>query len=216
MDTDTLAEKMRPTLTLKKRPAAPAPADAAVESPLAAVIEPQPEPTLPIAKPPKASKAAKPSAKELKEARAAANRLLGQEQYARRAAYLLKMGPIVQAYLNDQPLMRDTMVVDGVECLRPLVIGVHKTFLAQLLSLPEAQGCSNTVINDLIKAVMEAHVRKLQYMHGLLKFPHRFDLEGNPAGVIGDELRKRIQARLHKLNQKLAKKHQPEADSATS
>ncbi|SER71841.1 ProQ/FINO family protein [Giesbergeria anulus] len=205
---------MRPTLTLKKRPAAPAPSDAAEEPPPADAAALQPAP-MPTENQPKASKAAKPSAKELKEARAAANRLLGQEQYARRAAYLSKMEPIVQAHLNNQPLMRDTMVVDGVECLRPLVIGVHKTFLAQLLSLPEAQGCSNTVINDLIKAVMEAHVRKSQYMHGLLKFPHRFDLEGNPAGVVGDELRKRVQARLHKLSQKKAK-HQPEADSATS
>ena len=215
MDTYALAEKMRPTLTLKKRPAALAPADAAVEPPSAdaAVLQPAPMPT---ENPPKASKAAKPSAKELKEAKTEANRLLNEEQQARRAAQLLTMAPIVQAYLNDQPLMRDTVVVDGVECLRPLAIGVHKTFLAQLLSLPEAQGCSNTVINDLIKAVMEAHVRKLQYMHGLLKFPHRFDLEGNPAEVIGDELRRRIQTRLHKLNQKLAKKHQPEADSATS
>lgn len=205
---------MRPTLTLKKRPAALAPADAAVEPPPvdAAALQPAPMPT---ENPPKVSKAAKPSAKALKEARTEANRLLGQEQYARRAAYLSKMEPIVQAHLNDQPLMRDTVVVDGVECLRPLAIGVHKTFLAQLRSLPEAQGCSNTVINDLIKAVMEAHVRKLQYMHGLLKFPHRFDLEGNPADAIGDELRRRIQTRLHKLSQKKAK-HQPEADSATS
>ena len=204
---------MRPTLTLKKRPAAPAPSDAVVEPSLvdAAVLQPAP---MPAENPPKVSKAAKPSAQAVKAARAEANRLLNEEQQARRAAQLLTMAPIVQAYLNDQPVMRDT-VVDGVECLRPLVIGVHKTFLAQLLSLPEAQGCSNTVITDLIKAVMEAHVRKSQYMHGLLKFPHRFDLEGNPADVIGDELRRRIQTRLHKLSQKKAK-HQPEADSATS
>ena len=211
----TLAEKMRPTLTLKKRPAVSAPTDTTVEPARATAIEPQPELPLPAEKPPKAGKAAKPSAKELKEAQAAANRLIGQEDAARRAAYLLKMKPIVQAYLNNQPVMRDIVEVDGVECLRPLTIGVHKTFLAQLHSQPGAQGCSKTVLNDLIKVVMHVHVKKLQYMQGLVKFPHRFDLDGNPAEAIGDELKKDIQAQLNKRSQKRkAKKQEP--DSATS
>lgn len=174
---------MRPTLKLKNRSTAPV----AATSIIAAV-----EPPAQAAESPKASKAAK-------EARANANRLLNEEQKSLRAAQMLKLEPVVRNYLLNQPLVRDTVLLDGVEYLRPLAIGVHKTILAYLRSLPEAENCSNTVINALVKSVMEAHVAKLQYRQGLLKFPHRFNLDGSQADIIGDKQRAIIQKLLNKL-----------------
>ena len=89
--------------------------------------------------------------------------------------------------------MSDTVQVDDVECLRPLALGVHKIFLAQLRTMPEAEGCSNLLITDAIKSVMYAHVAKPQYLSGMLKFEHRFTLEGNPAEPIDENQRARAQ-----------------------
>ena len=183
---------MRPTLTLKKRPAVDL---IKADEPIEVKKSVQVTETENL---PKAIKASKQSEKFIKEARAEANRLLGQEQYARRAANLLKMKPIVQEYLNSQPLMREIVKIDDVECLRPLAIGVHKTFLAHLRGLPEAQDCSSTVINELMKGVIEKHVAKLQYKNGLLKFSNRFNLDGSSSDVISDEIKNRIKKRMDK------------------
>ncbi|WP_145995381.1 ProQ/FINO family protein [Macromonas bipunctata] len=150
----------------------------------------QPAPTA------KAAKAKKPTPEERKAAKDAqteANRRLNEEQRARRAAQGRKLRPFVKSHIYSYAVMSDTVQVDDVECLRPLALGVHKIFFAQVRAMPESEGCSNLLIADAIKSVMYAHVAKPQYLSGMLKFEHRFTLEGNPAEPIDENQRARAQ-----------------------
>lgn len=182
---------MRPTLTLKKKPS---------PAPLAPVATPA-EPVQP-AEPAKAAKQSPKAAQEAKEARAAANRLLNEEQHARRLAQWDQLKPLVDAYCSDQSLLRETVLVDGVKCFRPLAVGVHKTILAWLREQPQTLGCSNILLTDLIKAALAPHVAKPPYLAGLLKFQDRFDLDGNPAGVVEDKHRARAEKAWQRLQTK--------------
>ena len=134
---------MRPTLTLKKKPS-PAPL-----APVAIPAEPV-QPAEP-AKPVEPAKQSPKEAQAAKEARAAANRLLGQELADRRRAYSDKLKPLLEAYFSDKAILRETVLIDGVECLRPLAVGIHKTVFAWLREQPDAQGASNTLLMDLSK-----------------------------------------------------------------
>lgn len=102
-------------------------------------------------------------------------------------------------------MFRETVLVDGVECFRPLAIGVHKTILAWLRQQPETLGCSNTLLIDLIKAALGPHVAKLPYLAGLLKFQDRFDLDGNAVGVVEDKHRARAEKAFRKISVNAAK-----------
>ena len=186
---------MRPILSLKKKPA-PAPADAVTPQPVEPAVSVQPADST---QPAKAAKPSPQEAKEAKEARTAANRLLNEAQHARRLAQWDRLKPLVEAYCADQALFRETVLVDGVECLRPLAIGVHKTLFAWLREQPDAQGASNILLMDLIKAVLRPHVAQPRYLAGLLKFQDRFDLDGNAAGVVEDQHKARAQKAWQKL-----------------
>ena len=188
---------MRPTLTLKKKPV-PAPL-----VPVATPAEPaqpvEPAVSVPPVDSTKPAKPAKQSPQTEKEARTAANRLLNEAQHARRLAQWDRLKPLVEAYCSDQALFRETVLVDGVECLRPLAIGVHKTLFAWLREQPDAQGASNILLMDLIKAVLRPHVAQPRYLAGLLRFQNRFDLDGNAAGVVEDKHKARAEKALQKL-----------------
>lgn len=154
---------------------------------------------------PKAAKAKKPTPEELKAAKDAkteANRRLNEEQQARRTAKVRKLRSFVKRYIYSHAVMSDTVQVDDVECLRPLALGVHKIFLAQLRAMPEAEGCPSQLITGAIKSVMHIHVAKPKYLKGILKFEHRFTLEGNPADPI-DESHK---ARAREMQQQRRRK----------
>ncbi|MFW9595063.1 MAG: hypothetical protein ACMV1D_06155, partial [Macromonas sp.] len=183
---DLHTPNMRPVLSLKKRPAAPAAAVVAAEVAPTLAPEPiavaQPVPAAAEPQPVKAAKAKKPSPQELKaakEAKAAANRRLGEEQHAHRMAQSRKLRPFVKAYLYGHAVLRDTVQVDDVPCLRPLAVGVHKTLFARLRALPETEGCSNILLYDTISSLMHAHISRRAYLNGMLKLDHRVDLEGN-------------------------------------
>jgi hypothetical protein len=186
---------MRPILTLKKKPSPvpPSPLEPVAESAPSSLAAPAalPEPV-------NAAQPAKPSSQEAKQAQVAANRLVNEELRARRRAGAERIKPMVDAYVADHPMFNQTVWVEGVECLRPLAIGVHKTILAWLREQPEALGCSNTLLIDLIKAALEPHVIKPPYLAGLLKFQHRFDLDGNATGVVEDKHRARVERALQK------------------
>jgi hypothetical protein len=197
---------MRPTLTLKKKPA-PAPL-----APVATVAEPvQPvEPAVSVqpaepAKPVEPAKAAKPSfkevqaAKEAKAARAEANRLLAQERAASRRAGTERLKPLLDAYWADQAILHDTVLIDGVECLRPLAVGTHKTLLAWLRAQPQADGCSNTLLYDLVKDLLEPHVAQPPYLAGLLHCPDRFHLDGSVARPVAEPHKARARKVLKKV-----------------
>lgn len=212
---------MRPVLSLKKRPAAPAiaaeaaptpaPEPIAVAQPVAAIDAAEPQPV-------KAAKAKKPSPQELKaakEAKAAANRRLGEEQHAHRMAQSRKLRPFVKAYLYSHAVLRDTVRVDDVPCLRPLAVGVHKTLFARLRALPETEGCSNILLYDTISSLMHAHISRRAYLNGMLKLDHRVDLEGNVAGSIDEFQRARALKRHHKQQQHVQAPNPPDTTPLT-
>lgn len=200
---------MRPTLTLKKKPA-PAPADTVPPATQPAEPVKASEPIAP-AETPQPANAAKPvklspqEAKAAREALAEANRLLGQELSARRRACSEKIKPLLAAYLADKAILRKTVLVDGVECLRPLAVGIHKTIFAWLREQPDALGASNTLLMDLIKAVLGPHVAQPCYLAGLLNCHDRFDLDGAVAGPVADKQKVRAEKAWRKLQQPAAK-----------
>lgn len=157
------------------------------------------------AKPVEPAKAAKPSfkevqaAKEAKEARAAANRLLAQERAASRRAGTERVKPLLDAYWADQAILHDTVLIDGVECLKPLAVGTHKTILAWLRAQPQAEGCSNTLLYDLVKDLLEPHVAKPHYLAGLLHCPDRFHLDGSVARPVAEPHKARARKVLKKV-----------------
>lgn len=193
---------MRPTLTLKKKSA---PAPAATVTPAAQPTEPvkAAEPIVHAVPPPptKAVKLSPQQAKAAKDARAEANRLLGQELAARRRACSEKVKPLLEAYLSDKAILRETVLVDGVECLRPLAVGIHKTIFAWLREQPDAQGASNTLLMDLIKAVLGPHVAQPRYLAGLLNCQDRFDFDGAVADPVADKQKARAEKAWRKLQQ---------------
>ena len=188
---------MRPILTLKKKPAPDLLASVAIP---AEPVQPA-EPAKPV-EPAKAAKQSPNEAQAAKEARAAANRLLGQELADRRRAYSEKLKPLLEAYFSDKAILRETVLIDGVECLRPLAVGIHKTIFAWLREQPDAQGASNTLLMDLIKAVLGLHVAQPKYLAGLLNCQDRFDLDGNATGVVKDKQRERAEKAWKKVQNK--------------
>ena len=179
----------RPKLTLKKSNSAPVVTVNKVPTvtvktvkavnPIQTVKAVKPEPVKKSVKPPKPV--------QQKELKRLENIRLNAEETARRKAQLEKAKPLVDAYFSDRTVFRDTVLIDGVECLRPLVIGARKTMFAFFKSHPDLQDCTNTVLNDLISEVLEAHVAKPQYIAGLVKFNERFDLDGNPVDAISEK-----------------------------
>ncbi len=188
---------MRPTLTLKKNPS---------PAPQPPVAEPVPPAVVPAA-PPEPTQAAKPAklspqqANDAKQARAEANRLLAQELAARRRAGTERVKPLLDAYWAEQAILHDTVLIDGVECLKPLAVGVHKTLLAWLRAQPQAEGCSNTLLYDLVKALLGSHVAQPRYLAGLLHFSERFHLDGSVSGPVADQQKARAQKAWRKLQQ---------------
>ena len=100
-------------------------------------------------------------------------------------------------------LKTTTILVGGVECLRPLAVGIHKTIFAWLRAQPDAQGASNTLLMDLIKAVLGPHVAQPQYLSGLLNCQDRFDLDGAVTGPVAGQQKARAQKAWQKI-QKMA------------
>lgn len=199
---------MRPILTLKKK------LSPVLPSPLETVAEPAPPPLAePVASPEpvNADQPVKLSPQEAKQARLAANRLVNEELRARRRAGAERLQPLVDAYVASHPMFNQTVWVEGVECLKPLAIGIHKAILTWLRQQPEALGCSSSLLIDLIRSALESHVIKPSYLAGLMKFQDRFDLDGNPNGIVKDKHR----ARAKKMLQKQQALPAGEADATT-
>lgn len=182
----------RPKLTLKKPNSAPvvtvnqAPAVTVktikIVNPVKAVKvvkAVKPEPVKKSVKPPKPI-----PQKELKRLE---NIKLNEEETSRRKAQIEKAKPLIDAYIADKNVFCDTVLIDGVECLRPLMIGARKIIFSFFKSHPDLQDCTNTVINDLLSEVLKAHVAKPEYVAGLVKFNERFDLDGNPVDAISEK-----------------------------
>lgn len=146
--------------------------------------KPTPAPAVAV-KPAPAVKREKP-AKPIpeKERMRLENIRLNAEGYDRRKAQIERAKPLVNAYVADKTVLSETVLIDGVECFRPLMIGTRKTIFAFLKAHPALQDCTNTVLNDLISEVLEAHVATPQYIAGLVKFNERFDFDGTPVDAV--------------------------------
>ena len=112
---------------------------------------------------------------------------LNAEAYERRKAQVERAKPLIGAYIADKLIFRETVLIDGVECFRPLMIGIRKIIFEFLRAHLDIQDCTNTVLNNLISEALEAHVAKPQYINGLVKFNERFDLDGNPVDAISEQ-----------------------------
>lgn len=185
---------MRPTLTLKK-PAAKSAEPVATITPVVAV---QVEPIKPVESVKSVKKLPKQLPKDVKAARLAqteANRILGEEQHKQKLAHLAKVKPFFDEFISSKAIFNETIIVDDVECFRPLMIGVRKVILDFIKSQPDFQDCTNTTINNLIEKKFKYHTERPRYINGLLKFNERFDLNGNPVGVISEKHKAKAQAK---------------------
>lgn len=151
--------------------------------------------------PAKAAKAAKPPQDTKKEQLRLENIRRGSEAHARKVAQFAKAKPPIHAYLTEKLAQQEIVLVDGVECFRPLMLGIHKQIFALFKSQPELQDCSNTVIYHIVSEMLEKHVSKPQYLAGMLKFNERFDFDGNPTGEILDKHKIRAEKIISNIKQ---------------
>ena len=182
--------QMRPTLTLKKRPAT--------------LLQPSAsEPTVPAAPapapPPKAAPKKPGKAELAREAIKAENIKRGSEQAAKKAADRLRLEPVALNYLKSLAIIKEPVEVDGQRYFRPLMRRVDKRLNEVLRQMPEDQGCSNSLMHDMTTDFLEAHVTQREYLQGMLYFKKRFDLEGAVVEDISPQHLKSAQNRLAKL-----------------
>lgn len=181
---------MRPTLTLKKRPAT--------------LLQPSAsEPTVPAAPvpapPPKAAPKKPGKAELAREAIKAENIKRDSERAAKKAADRLRLEPVALNYLKSLAIIKEPVEIDGQRYFRPLMRRVHKGLNEVLCQMPEGQGCSSSLVNDLASNFLETHVAQREYLQGMLYFKKRFDLEGAVVEDISPKHLKSAQNRLAKL-----------------
>lgn len=205
----------RPILKLKKRvivsveeseSIVPVPVPLTVSTPAPKLLEKTAiiEKIVKAIKPPKATKP-KPKPSSEKEAVRLENIRLGSEAAAKKRACTEMVKPLIEQYFAENPIFREMVVIDNVECLKPLMIGARKSFFQIIKNHPDAQNCTNTVLNDLISAILIVHTKKLPYINGLVKFNDRFDLDGNPAGAISEEHKTKAQVKANNIYKKTSK-----------
>lgn len=181
---------MRPTLTLKKRPAT--------------LLQPSAsEPTVPAAPvpapPPKAAPKKPGKAELAREAIKAENIKRDSERAAKKAADRLRLEPVALNYLKSLAIIKEPVEIDGQRYFRPLMRRVHKGLNEVLCQMPEGQGCSISLVNYLTSNFLETHVAQREYLQGMLYFKKRFDLEGAVVEDISPKHLKSAQNRLAKL-----------------
>jgi len=174
----------RPKLQLKKPMPASAPVVTVTPAPAkkpapAPAKKPMPAPAKKAVKPPKPL----PEKERLR----LENIRLNAEGYAKRQAQIQRIKPLIDAFFLEKPIFREVVVIDGVDCFRPLMIGARKVVIQFFKTQPEFQDYTNTVLNDLISEKFEIHAAKPQYVAGLVKFNERFDFDGNPVDAISEK-----------------------------
>lgn len=181
---------MRPTLTLKKRPATLLQPSASVPT----------VPAAPVPAPPPKAAPKKPGKAELaREAIKAENIKRGSEQAAKKAADRLRLEPVALKYLKSLAIIKEPVEIDGQRYFRPLMRRVDKRLNEVLRQMPEGAGCSNSLMHDMTTEFLEAHVTQRDYLQGMLYFKKRFDLEGTVVEDISPKHLKSAQNRLAKL-----------------
>lgn len=191
---------MRPLLKLKKTLQAPEsqpPEVAAAANPTALIQPPVLAQTTPPAKP---AKPARPAQQALEKERIRQENIrLAALAWARRREQMATVVPLLEAYLASKAAWTVLVVLEGEGYFRPLCIGLNKVLLAWLRAQPQALGCSSTVLSDAVAGAVKSHVNQPQYSAGILKFNERFDLDGNPAGVVSPKEKAHAARKLGRL-----------------
>ena len=91
---------------------------------------------------------------------------------------------VLTSYLGGLAVFNQLVLVDGVECLRPLAIGADKEVLAWVFKQPEIEGCSKKTLRQLVNKNLKAHVSKEKYHIGVLKFDVRFGFSSQAKGDV--------------------------------
>ena len=108
----------------------------------------------------------------------------------------------VSAYLADKSVITEVVVVNSVECLRPLAIRTRQAVASVIKGQPEFQDCSSTLISEAARDVLATHVAKEEYQNGLLQFNERFALDGTVQGKVTDEQKKKAALKMENLSSK--------------
>lgn len=124
-----------------------------------------------------------------------------EELRALRKPKLEKAKLFVSAYLADKSVITEVVVVNSVECLRPLAIRTRQAVASVIKGQPEFQDCSSTLISEAARDVLATHVAKEEYQNGLMQFNERFALDGTVQGKVTDEQKKN--AALKRENQSI-------------
>ncbi len=190
-----MTDTPRPKLTLKKKPAPlTTPASDVQKGTLAlnnkSVETKPPKPP----SPPKTDKAA--ALKAAKEAKRLENIRLSSEAAARKRVQLVQVKPLVETYFAAKAVITDTVLVDGVAIYRPIAIGTRQRVIAELQALPQCEGVSASVLNQLVTEVLHAHTTQEAYLRGLLLLGERVNLDGSVAGTVTPAHKTKAQMRI--------------------
>ena len=124
-----------------------------------------------------------------------------EELRALRKPRLEKVKLFVSDYLANKSVITEVVVINSVECLRPLAIRTRRAITSVIRGQPEFQDCSNTLISEATSDVLSIHVAKEEYQNGLFQFNERFDLDGAVQGKVTDGQRNK--AALRRENQSI-------------
>ena len=124
-----------------------------------------------------------------------------EELRALRKPRLEKVKLFVSDYLANKSVITEVVVINSVECFRPLAIRTRQAIASVIRGQPEFQDCSNTLISEAISDVLSLHVAKEEYQNGLFQFNERFDLDGAVQGKVTDGQKKK--AALRRGNQSI-------------
>lgn len=209
---------MRPTLTLKKRPAVTNYSSEPVEIENESVVQnsksiedvktanniAQLTTATANASPVNSKESknkAKPEKLTPKQIKAKENSLRNSELKAQKDVWEQKLKPLIEEYVKNLPIICDAVLMDGIEYFRPLALGIHKTILSKLREVYDTEGCSNTLIFQLLEPVLKEHVATSKYLQGVLIFTNRFDLDGNNSGEISEKHKVKAKKALQKRDQ---------------
>lgn len=120
-----------------------------------------------------------------KEQRKLDNTKINAEKSAHKEVQFKKTQPLVHAYFSRKLIFQESVLIDGIECFRPLMIGASKIVFQHLRA--QIEDCSNVLLRNLMKESFISHCEKPKYIYGLLKFNERFDLDGNAVGKISEK-----------------------------
>lgn len=150
------------------------------------------------------TKAEQKKLKALKEDEEKAARIAKENEEIRarkqhKTRVMKELTPFVREHIQNYPVFSgEAVVVDGVECCKPLATRIHKKIIENLQAFPEMADVPASWILPMVRWFLTPYTAQLQYQQGLAHIPHRYDLQGNPVGEVTQEDREAARARVVK------------------